>query len=72
MLYSERSEPRGGRPQARPDRAPEGPDGGNSVDKIIEVKGLQKAYGAVKAVKGLDFYVERGKLFTPVAQSSEP
>ena len=33
------------------------------MDKIIEVKGLQKAYGAVKAVKGLDFYVERGKLF---------
>jgi multidrug/hemolysin transport system ATP-binding protein len=33
------------------------------VDKIIEVRGLQKNYGPVKAVKGIDFYVERGKLF---------
>jgi multidrug/hemolysin transport system ATP-binding protein len=33
------------------------------VEKIIEVKGLQKAYGPVRAVKGLDFYVESGKLF---------
>lgn len=33
------------------------------MDKIIEVSGLHKAYGEVKAVKGIDFYVERGKLF---------
>ncbi len=33
------------------------------MDKIIEVTALQKAYGTVRAVKGLDFYVERGKLF---------
>lgn len=33
------------------------------MDKIIEVSGLQKAYGPVQAVRGLDFYVERGKLF---------
>ncbi len=33
------------------------------MEKIIEVKGLQKAYGPVRAVKGLDFYVESGKLF---------
>ena len=33
------------------------------MDKIIEVEGLHKAYGSVKAVNGLDFYVERGKLF---------
>ena len=33
------------------------------MDKIIEVSGLHKSYGAVHAVKGLDFYVERGKLF---------
>ena len=33
------------------------------MDKIIEVKGLKKAYGSVQAVKGIDFYVERGKLF---------
>lgn len=32
------------------------------MDKIIEVTGLKKSYGAVKAVKGIDFYVERGKL----------
>ena len=33
------------------------------MDKIIEVEGLHKAYGSIKAVNGLDFYVERGKLF---------
>jgi multidrug/hemolysin transport system ATP-binding protein len=33
------------------------------MDKILEVKGLKKSYGDVKAVKGIDFYVERGKLF---------
>jgi len=33
------------------------------MDKIIEVEGLHKSYGSVKAVNGLDFYVERGKLF---------
>ncbi|MCE5344651.1 MAG: ABC transporter ATP-binding protein [Eubacteriales bacterium] len=33
------------------------------MEKIIEVSALQKAYGTVRAVKGLDFYVERGKLF---------
>jgi multidrug/hemolysin transport system ATP-binding protein len=33
------------------------------MDKIIEVKGLHKSYGQLHAVKGLDFYVERGKLF---------
>lgn len=32
-------------------------------EKIIEVKGLKKSYGEVHAVRGLDFYVERGKLF---------
>ncbi|NCB74485.1 MAG: ABC transporter ATP-binding protein [Clostridia bacterium] len=33
------------------------------MDKIIEVEGLHKSYGSVKAVNGLDFYVERAKLF---------
>ena len=33
------------------------------MDKIIEVQGLKKSYGKVEAVKGIDFYVERGKLF---------
>jgi len=33
------------------------------VEKIIEVKGLVKNYGPVEAVKGIDFYVEKGKLF---------
>lgn len=33
------------------------------MDNIIEVKNLHKSYGDIKAVKGLDFYVERGKLF---------
>ena len=33
------------------------------MDKVIEISGLHKAYGNVQAVRGLDFYVERGKLF---------
>jgi len=33
------------------------------MDKIIEVAGLQKSYGSIQAVKSLDFYVEKGKLF---------
>ena len=33
------------------------------VDTIIEVKALSKAYGAVQAVRGIDFSVQRGKLF---------
>lgn len=33
------------------------------MNKIIEVTELKKAYGAVKAVKGISFYVEKGKLF---------
>ena len=33
------------------------------MDKIIEVEGLHKSYENVKAVNGLDFYVEKGKLF---------
>jgi multidrug/hemolysin transport system ATP-binding protein len=30
---------------------------------IIEVSGLKKSYGSVRAVKGIDFYVESGKIF---------
>ena len=33
------------------------------MEKIIEVKNLRKNYGEVKAVKGIDFFVEKGKLF---------
>lgn len=33
------------------------------MNKIIEVNNLHKAYGEIKAVNGLDFYVEKGKLF---------
>ncbi len=32
-------------------------------EKIIEVKNLHKSYGKVQAVRGIDFYVEKGKLF---------
>lgn len=35
----------------------------NILDKIIEVENLHKSYGNVQAVKGISFYVERGKLF---------
>lgn len=34
------------------------------MNKIIEVKGLKKSYGNVQAVKGIDFYVEEGALFS--------
>ena len=33
------------------------------MEKIIEVQALHKSYGAVKAVRGIYFYVEKGKLF---------
>jgi multidrug/hemolysin transport system ATP-binding protein len=33
------------------------------MEKIIEVSGLKKSYGSVRAVKGIDFYVDRGSLF---------
>ena len=33
------------------------------MSHIIEVSGLQKSYGPVHAVKGIDFYVETGKIF---------
>ncbi len=33
------------------------------MDKIIEVEGLTKTFGDLQAVKGIDFYVESGKLF---------
>ncbi|PKM40980.1 MAG: ABC transporter [Firmicutes bacterium HGW-Firmicutes-9] len=33
------------------------------MEHIIEVSGLQKSYGQVPAVKGIDFYVEQGKIF---------
>ncbi len=33
------------------------------MEHIIEVAGLKKSYGEVQAVKGIDFYVESGKIF---------
>ena len=33
------------------------------MERIIEVRGLAKSYGSIQAVRGLDFYVARGKLF---------
>lgn len=33
------------------------------LNKIITVSNLKKSYGDVKAIKGIDFYVDRGTLF---------
>ncbi|RIX48719.1 ATP-binding cassette domain-containing protein [Paenibacillus nanensis] len=33
------------------------------MSKIIEVSGLQKSFGELRAVQGVDFYVEEGSLF---------
>lgn len=33
------------------------------MTKIIEVEGLYKSYGEIKAVSGIDFYVEEGSMF---------
>ncbi|MCK9525300.1 MAG: ABC transporter ATP-binding protein [Limnochordia bacterium] len=33
------------------------------MEKMMEVHGLMKSYGDVRAVRGIDFYVEKGKLF---------
>jgi ABC-2 type transport system ATP-binding protein len=32
-------------------------------ERVIDVKGLVKTYGDVEAVRGIDFYVERGEVF---------
>ncbi|MVB11257.1 Daunorubicin/doxorubicin resistance ATP-binding protein DrrA [Caprobacter fermentans] len=34
------------------------------MNKMIEVNGLKKNFGNIEAVKGISFYVERGKLFS--------
>jgi multidrug/hemolysin transport system ATP-binding protein len=34
------------------------------MEKIIEVTGLRKRYGSFEAVRGISFYVEKGKLFS--------
>ena len=39
------------------------------MGKIIEVKDLHKSYKDVKAVQGIDFYVEQGKLFAFLGQN---
>lgn len=33
------------------------------MDNIIEITGLKKSYGSIEAVKGIDYYVEKGTLF---------
>lgn len=33
------------------------------MEHIIEVRGLKKSYGKIDAVRGIDFYVEKGSLF---------
>lgn len=33
------------------------------MSEIINVAGLKKSYGAVQAIKGIDFYVDKGTLF---------
>ncbi|MDD4081664.1 MAG: ATP-binding cassette domain-containing protein, partial [Eubacteriales bacterium] len=32
-------------------------------EKIIDITGLKKSYGDVHAVRGIDFYVEKGRMF---------
>jgi len=36
----------------------------SSSEKAIEIKGLKKSYGTVKAVDGISFYVKKGQVFT--------
>ena len=33
------------------------------AERVIEVRGLQKSYGDVEAVRGIDLHVERGEVF---------
>ncbi|MBF8437272.1 ABC transporter ATP-binding protein [Halanaerobiaceae bacterium Z-7014] len=35
-----------------------------SSERAIEIKGLKKSYGTVKAVDGISFYVKKGQVFT--------
>lgn len=36
---------------------------GDNMEQMIEVHNLKKSYGSLEAVKGINFYVEKGKLF---------
>jgi ABC-2 type transport system ATP-binding protein len=38
-------------------------DGDGSMDNIIEVKGLEKSFGDIRAVDGISFSVHRGEIF---------
>ncbi len=33
------------------------------AERVIEVRGLQKRYGDVEAVRGIDFHVDAGEVF---------
>ena len=44
--------------------APQGSEEGNMQEDIVQVEGLYKAYGKVRAVQGISFRVERGSLFS--------
>ena len=35
----------------------------HNTDRIIEISGLKKSYGAVQAIREIDFYVEEGSFF---------
>ena len=39
------------------------------TEKVIEIKGLQKSFGEVQAVKGVDFYVGEGQLFSLLGEN---
>ena len=34
------------------------------TEKIIEVNGLKKSFNDIEAVKGIDFFVKKGQLFS--------
>ena len=48
---------------AAPNRAEPRARGANSPDVAIDVRGLKKNYGALEAVRGISFDVQRGEIF---------
>jgi ABC-2 type transport system ATP-binding protein len=45
------------------DPAATGPKAGGDGDYAVEVRGLTKSYGGVRAVTGIDFHIARGEVF---------
>jgi branched-chain amino acid transport system ATP-binding protein len=51
-------------PEQRPTTNDQRPSDGSHISPLLEVKDLHVSYGAVKALKGIDFHVNSGEIVT--------